>query len=452
MYKKALLISILVLNVYANNLDEKSSLEETFSNSPTSVLTSNDYILALSQYKLGNYTTSYNQFKKLFLQYSDNVEINYYLAMSAMSLKLYDDATAAFERVLIVRPEFHRARLEYARVLFLLGFKEEAKKEFLKVAQYPIPENVRANINKYLEQIDNANTIGATFLALSFGYIYDDNINSGIDSSTYNLPGFFNLAVNGEKPQSSTAYFTSLQLNHIHTLHKDSPFIVKHTGFVYYKNQTENNKYNFNFYSYKPTLYYNNVKNKEEYSLQLGIDKILPGDHNDFMAYSLMPMYKKLIDKDTIFSAFANYKQVIHDDNVNENKDYIKKGGGFSLEYKKFTYTINFEEDEKKRGTRTDVDKHIIENSFSYRYDIASTLILNAQYQYRQIDYVDDDLFFNNTREDINRNIYLGLTKIINKKDFVTLSYTHTDNDSNQAAYEYDKNSVMLNYTWRFKL
>ena len=98
------------------------------------------------------------------------------------------------------------------------------------------------------------------------------------------------------------------------------------------------------------------------------------------------------------------------------------------------------------------MDKHIIENSFSYRYDIESTLILNAQYQYRQIDYVDDDLFFNNTREDINRNIYLGLTKIINKKDFVTLSYTHTDNDSNQAAYEYDKNSVMLNYTWRFKL
>lgn len=60
--------------------------------------------------------------------------------------------------------------------------------------------------------------------------------------------------------------------------------------------------------------------------------------------------------------------------------------------------------------------------------------------------------FFNNTREDINRNIYLGLTKIINKKDFITLSYTHTNNDSNQAAYEYDKNSVMLNYTWRFKL
>jgi len=78
MCKKILLLSLLLLNVYANNLDEKSTLEETFSSSSTSVLTSNDYILALSQYKLGNYTTSYNQFKKLFLQYSDNVEINYY--------------------------------------------------------------------------------------------------------------------------------------------------------------------------------------------------------------------------------------------------------------------------------------------------------------------------------------------------------------------------------------
>lgn len=48
MYKKVLLLSFLVLNVTANNLDEKSSFQETFLNSQTPVLTSNDYILALS--------------------------------------------------------------------------------------------------------------------------------------------------------------------------------------------------------------------------------------------------------------------------------------------------------------------------------------------------------------------------------------------------------------------
>lgn len=440
---------LFVFNVYANDIKtESSNTNITAYKNP--VLTSNDYIVALAQYKLGNYTTSYSQFQKLFLQYNDSVEVNFYLAMNAVELKLYDDATAAFERVLIVQPEYHRARLEYARVLFILGFKEESKSEFLKVAQYPVPQNVRENINKYLQQIDNT-TDSSTFIALSFGWMHDNNINSGIDRSTYDLPGF-GLTVNGEKPQSSSAYVTTVQLNHIHSLFKDSPFILKHTGFAYYKNQTENDKYNFNFYSYKPTLYYNNAKNKEEYSLQLGIDQVMPGDNNDFTAYSISPVYKKLLNKESIFTVFATHKDIAYENLSNESKDYRKNGAGFSMEYKKLTYTLNFEEDNKIRGTRTDIDKHIVENSLGYSYDIMSTLILNTQYQHSKITYDQEDVFFANTREDINRNFYLGLTKIVSESDYITLSYTNTDNSSNQTAYDYDKETVMLNYTWRFKL
>lgn len=371
--------------------------------------------------------------------------------MSAVGLKLYDEATAAFERVLIVKPDFHRARLEYARVLFILGFKEEAKKEFLIVAATPIPENVRRNIQNYIDQIENKST-NTTFFALSFGMIYDDNINSGIDYDTYNLPGFGNLQVNGTPAQRSSSYVTSFQMNHLQSLGKNSPLLLKHTGFIYYKNQTVNDRYNFKFFSYKPTLYYNDAVNKAEYSLQAGIEDVMPGDKTDFIAYSIVPAYKKLINKDNIFGFFTQYKQIHYSDASNKARNYNNSGLGTSWEYKKLKYTLSYERDRKNHGTRTDLNKKIINQTLSYSYDIQSTLILNAQFQYKRIDYVDTDVFFANQRKDTSKNIYLGLTKIIDKKDFLTLSYNRTDNNSNQAAYEYDRNSVNLNYTWRFKL
>lgn len=417
----------------------------------TAVETSNEFIVAQSQYKLGDYTSSYQQFKKLFLKHTDNAQVNFYLAMSAMELKLYDEATAAFERVLIVQPDFHRARLEFARLQFLLGFKEEAKKEFLKVAQYPIPENVRKNIDYYLKQIDNKD-VNSTFIALSFGYMYDDNINSGVEYDSYNLPGFYNLSVSGAQPQSSTAYTTSFQINHIHSLSDDLPFIVKHTGTMFYKNQTENDLYNFSYFAYTPTIFYNDVANNNEYSLQFGVEKIYPGDRVDFSTYFVSPKYRMLINKDTVFSTYVEYKEVHYEEVIDKDKGYNKKTLGTSLKYKNFEYQLSFEKDDKEFGDRSDVNKNITSNAFLYQYDIQSTLFLNLKYQYNKVKYNDKDVFFANSRID-NQNVYsIGLTKVINKTDFVTLSYTKTNNSTNQQAYEYDKDTVYLNYNWRFKL
>lgn len=417
----------------------------------TPVETSNEFILAQTHYKIGDYTRSYSAFKKLFLKYSDNVQVNYYLAMSATQLKLYDEATAAFERVLIVAPEYHRARLEYARVQFILGFKEEAKKEFLKVAQYPIPVNVRKNIEMYLAKIDGVQN-DSTFIALGFGYMYDDNINSGVEYDSYNLPGFFNLEINGDEPQSSTAFLTSFQINHIHALDKNSPFSIRHTGTMFYKNQTENDLYNFSYYAYTPTLYYNDVKNKSEYSLQVGMEKIYPGDRVDFTVYSIEPKYRLLLNKNTIISAYLGYNEFHYEEQVDKNKGYSKKTLGGSLKYKDFEYILEFEKDDREFGERTDLNKNIVSNTFLYQYNIEPSLFLNMKYQHKKTRYNDKDVFFDNNRKD-NTNVYsIGLTKIINKKDFLTLIYTKTNNSTNQEAYDYNKDAVFMNYTWRFKL
>lgn len=418
----------------------------------SNVLTSNEYIFAKSQYKIGNYQSSYTRFYKLFLKYSDNVQINYYLAMSAMQLKQYDDSIAAFERVLIIQPEFHRARLEYARVLYILGFKKQAKEQFLKVASMPIPKNVRKNINAFIKKIDDDKMQSSTFLTFNFGFSNDDNINNGIDYASYVLPGFGNLEISGQKPIESTSYITSFEISSIKPLSSIYPIILKQSGQFFYKNQTQDNNYNFKVYSYKPSIFYNDTKNASEYSLQLGFDKVYPGDKNNFFTFSFIPQIIKAVNKNNILTTYLKYRGTNYDDTQNNDKNYSNLGFGSSWKWLKLKYSFAYDTDRRTNGNRTDINKNIISNTLSFNYDIQPTLQLFLQYQYRDIKYLDTDVFFTTKREDTNKTAYVGLTQIVNKKDFISLSYSKSNNQSNQAAYNYDKDVVTLNYTWRFKL
>lgn len=314
MRKYIFFVFIIFFNIYAKELKNNEY-----------ITTSNEFIFASSQYKLGNYISAYEKFNKLFLKYSDNVDINFYLGMSALKLKLYDDASAAFERVLIKKPDFHRARLEYARVLLILGFKEEAKKEFLEVLKYPIPQNVRKNIQEYIKLAQNNKELNSTFITLGFGFLYDSNINSGVIQDTFNLPGFNNLEVNMDKAKSSLSYTSLFQINHLHSISKDLPFTLKHSGTFFYKNQVEDDKYNFTYFSYRPTLFYNDNKTNSEYSLEFGFDKILTGDKADFDTYLITPKYKKLINKDTIFSIYSSFQEFHYKHKIDREKKLFKK-------------------------------------------------------------------------------------------------------------------------------
>ncbi|MFV0564083.1 tetratricopeptide repeat protein [Malaciobacter mytili] len=441
MRKYIFFVFIIFFNIYAKELKNNEY-----------ITTSNEFIFASSQYKLGNYISAYEKFNKLFLKYSDNVDINFYLGMSALKLKLYDDASAAFERVLIKKPDFHRARLEYARVLLILGFKEEAKKEFLEVLKYPIPQNVRKNIQEYIKLAQNNKELNSTFITLGFGFLYDSNINSGVIQDTFNLPGFNNLEVSMDKAKSSLSYTSLFQINHLHSISKDLPFTLKHSGTFFYKNQVEDDKYNFTYFSYRPTLFYNDNKTNSEYSLEFGFDKILTGDKADFDTYLITPKYKKLINKDTIFSIYSSFQEFHYKHKIDREKNYSKKLIGANIKYKDFTYEYIIDKDHKDLGQRSDIDKNSYTHLFYYSYDIQSTLVLNLKFQHKQIEYKEKDLFFNNVRKDYNNQFYIGLTKIIDKKDFLTLSYTKTKNNSNQEAYEYKRDAVYLNYIWRFRL
>jgi len=415
------------------------------------VLVSGEYISAKAHYSSADYDTSYQLFQKLFLKHSDHVYINYYLAMSAVELKKYDEATAAFERILIMKPDFHRARLEFAKVLYIIGFKQQAKSEFLRVLNSNVPQKVKDNIKVFIASMGDEDLFGlyATFMV---GWQFTDNANNGLDQTEYQLPGLLNLTVNGDKPISDNGDVEFVGLDFVNKF-KDSSLVLKNKFMVYNKNNKDYDAGDVVFYSYQPSLISYNPSEKTQYALELAFDKVDPGKNknDEFTAISVMPKYTLGISPVFLISPYLKFQRISYDRSVSDDRDYKKKEVGIDIYYEKFYGGLQFSKDDSLRGTRTDIKKSIIEANIGYVHSFTKSLMLNSEYVFSKIDYNDMDLFFRTKRDDKKHELKLGLTKLFDQNNLINLSLSSAYNRSNQDAYDYDKNSATISYIRKFQ-
>lgn len=413
-----------------------------------SVLTKGEYISAKAHYNSGDFETSYIQFQKLFQEHSDHVYINYYLAMSGVNIGKKDEATAAFERVLIKKPDFHRARLEFAKLLYSIGFKNQAQQEFQKVLNSNIPNNVKENIKTYLLSLEEK--LFSLEATLMIGLHYSDNVNNGLEDTEYNLPGLSNISVTGDEPQSDNGDVEYANFDFINKF-KNSSFFLKNQFTAYNKNFNDYKTGDLKFYEYQPTLFYSNENST--YSLKLGLAKVIPGEfkNDEFKIYTISPKYITKILDTLILSTSYKYQKISFDEQISKDRNYTKDQVAFNIYYKMFYYGITFDKDKKEKGERTDIDRNIIESNIGYTFDLTHDFLFNTEYKYSFTDYKEEDILFSTTREDHNQQLSLSLAKVFNKNNIINITYTKIKNNSNQSAFDYKKDTANINYIRKFQ-
>ncbi|HHE05623.1 MAG TPA: tetratricopeptide repeat protein, partial [Epsilonproteobacteria bacterium] len=120
--------------------------------------------------------------------YADAPKIDHLqLGISHYHSGAYEKALASFDKVLIEEPDNHRARLEYARTLYMMGFYKSAEEEFETVLHTHPPHNVKKNINIYLKKIKSMGRKHHFYGAAGIGLTYDDNLgfNTHHETTTY---------------------------------------------------------------------------------------------------------------------------------------------------------------------------------------------------------------------------------------------------------------------------
>jgi hypothetical protein len=406
----------------------------------------NEYITASTMYNTGLYAKSYKMFYKLFLKNNYNKNINFFLARSAFNLKKYDEATAAYERVLILEPDFHQARYDYARILYKLKYKEDAKKEFDKLLNTNIKSNIKEKIKKFLKILNKKQKNYSIDAKIALGISRSSNVNNGLISPEYRLPGLNDIIVEGEEPKADNSHFQMINLNFNNYLQNKS-LRIKNSFLVYTKTYFNEKDENLIIFSYKPSISYLNKKRKELYTLEFSSDKITKKTNEDFYSFSISPQY---VSKD--IKSYLKYQRIKYTRKEDEDKDFekIQLYSKINL-FKNINYYIDIHQNKRIKDLRTDIDKKSLGNGINLFYNITPNHKINLNYEYSYSKYKHENFAFETKRKDKKQIVEILFQHKINKSSIINLGTSYTKNNSNQTAYVYDEKKIDLNYLKAFR-
>jgi tetratricopeptide (TPR) repeat protein len=172
---------------------------------------------AIKIFDADGFEKAYEEFYKLYQLKTDDKKVNFYLGRCALELKKYDEAIAAFDRVLIVEPTHARGHLEMARAYFEQKEFGMAEAEFDEALKANLPKQVKeqvAGYKKAIEESKQKHFING-FLSASIGY--DSNINNGIGTKDYSVPSF-GISIAGEPPKEDYYHSETAGINHIYDM------------------------------------------------------------------------------------------------------------------------------------------------------------------------------------------------------------------------------------------
>ena len=133
--------------------------------------------------EMGRYQEAYIMGQAGLFDYEGEPNFDFAYGLAALESGRPDEAVFAFERIAASNPNQQRVKLELARAYFLSENYAASETLFLEVLERNPTDNVRANIQAFLQLIDQAQSSVETAVAWSGGVRVgsDSNINSATE-------------------------------------------------------------------------------------------------------------------------------------------------------------------------------------------------------------------------------------------------------------------------------
>lgn len=121
---------------------------------------------------------------------SGEPDFDFVFGLAALDSGHTGEAVLALERVVLLRPDDLRARLEVARAYYAAGEWENARAQFDFVLQKQPPANVQTRIGEYVQAIDTQlqSLVWRTDASVALETGYDNNVNSATPDSSIEVP------------------------------------------------------------------------------------------------------------------------------------------------------------------------------------------------------------------------------------------------------------------------
>ncbi len=407
---------------------------------------------AMSLYYNGQYRLALPIFQEV-VSIDDQTQVLFWLGRSAFETGQYDLAIEKYQKILARDPKLSRVRLELAAALNRSGNKAAAQNELEKILKENEDPVLKEQIEQSLTGFDTTAQNDRRFFAAlraSIGPEYDSNINVGPRDErillannqsliSKNLDGWLlKFNVNGDLLYDFGDPNGFVWHNRLQFLHHEYP-------------GTTNSNFNYTQTDVSTGLDYYGTRFNAK--LPFGFIDRRFSNQSLSRSYYFMPNIEINVIDNLDFAISYRY----------ENEDFtgpdfdvltnITHTGVFGPQYK-FTaldveHSVAFLGSFSRRDANTarfSYDEWSLGPSYFAHFKTGTELYVDFKFLNRNYDAPAILFTEQGNRRDDRYTLTFALSQTLYKYYFVSLGYTYTDNASNAALFDYDKNMVGVNF------
>ncbi|CAE10663.1 tetratricopeptide repeat protein [Wolinella succinogenes] len=404
---------------------------------------------ALELFKNRDYANAYPLLEKLSEAHPENLDLNLMLGASALELKRYHEAIAAFDRALILDPRNLTARIQIAKINYLLGNTTLASQELDALLKESLPLSVREGVQGLKTQVDQSQSKHSFGGAFILGGEYDSNVNNDIGGRNFTLPSL-NLQLFGTNTKSDYAHFQTLVLNHSYDMGEKEGWKWDSSLVAYNKTYFDTSTRNLVLFSLSTGPSY--TQDGYQLSLPVTLDKVYLASDSYLDIAGAGIRLKKLLSPRLMLDGgysrkYNSYAQEFKARNSDTNLFYLgaRQAIGEESPYLLSLY-FAYRTDKERNDLRSDVSYDEWGGRIELSKEIFDKFSLTGGYSYKKTSYSDTDALYLNHREDKERRYELGVTHELSRRSTVGLNVAYVDHPSNHDPFDYDKRVVTLRY------
>lgn len=402
----------------------------------------------------GDYAAAWARAQALEAEQAGEVAFDYLYGRAALEAGEPDYAVFALERVLLLQPAHHRARVELARAYYELGNWDVAERHFQRVLAIDPPANVRANIEGFLAAIAAQRKLldaqWSAYVELRTGY--DSNANSATADSSVTIPALGIVTLSDASLEGS------------------DHFLDKRAGFTWQKPLAKTRglfvslqyKDRENFDTQASDL--RSVGVSAGPLLALGGGRLLVPVSaqalylaNDYYRklFSVGASWTRPLQRQDELSLFSQLGTLRYPDQAARDVDMLLLGASWTHEFTRSQIAATFSAYLGDEDTRSDLARHNGKDYHGVRVALEwplapdHALYSSLTGQWSRHD-VEDPVFVTTRKEDF-AELVLGWRYDFQDPWQLSLEASAINNNSSISLYEYERRQLMLGVRYRWQ-
>ena len=401
------------------------------------------------------YQEAYTLASQLMADYEGDPEFDFLFGLAAMETGRANEAVFALERITYTYPDQQRVKLELARAFYLINNLPASRQLFEEVLATNPTENVRANIQVFLDLIEERerNIAGSFNWYVNSSIGSDSNINSATELGVITTPiGDIELSANGQSIEDT---FNDIGGGMLYNKPFSKTSALSIGANYNHHNNFDSNDFDLDVFSTDAS--YAHTINNMRFSYGVRAQQVNLNSENFQTSASVIGNFLRAPGNGWTQALTGAFTQVRYDDGINKNAslrdvNQFLVSGVLGKAVGSFNHTLSVyygDESEQKAAGKNNAQQ-FYGVAFAEQYQLNSSNLPYVRVSLHRSDNKAKDPIFNIEREDSTFSTSLGWIWLWKRNLNVTTDVTYTNNDSNIDLFEYDRVKYQTGLRYQF--